>query len=200
MDHFIQFGQNESRPGAPTISNTVTGDTFTLTTGVDSLTGTANDDTFNAANASNNAAGQTFTTGDVVNGGAGTDTLQATIGAASTYVANGLTDVEIIKAQFSAAGTVSMLGATGVTTVESNASTAAATFSNISSTDVVLKVSTTDQDATFGFTTTAVSGSSDTANLTLNGASAGTVTIAGVETVNIASDGSANVLTTTTMA
>ena len=109
-------------------------------------------------------------------------------------MANGLTDVEIIKAQFSAAGTVSLLGASGVTTVESNASTAAATFSNISSTDTVLKVSTTDQNATFGFTTTAVSGSSDTANLTLNGTSAGTVTIAGVETVNIASDGSANVL------
>ena len=200
LDHFIQFGQNESRPGAPAISNTVTGDTFTLTTGVDSLTGTANSDTFNAANASNNAAGQTFTTGDVVNGGAGTDTLQATIGAANTYVANGLTDVEVIKAQFSAAGTVSLLGSSGVTTVESNASTAAASFTNISSLDTVLKVSTTDQDASFAFTATTVSGSSDTANLTLNGASAGTVTVAGVESVNIASDGSANVLTTTTMA
>ena len=54
--------------------------------------------------------------------------------------------------------------------------------------------STTDQDARV--LTTAVSGSFDTANLTLNGTSAGTVTIAGVETVNIASDGS-GVLTTT---
>ena len=53
-------------------SNTVTGDTFTLV-GVDSLTGTANDDTFNAANALTPAGGPS--TGDVVNGGAGTDTL-----------------------------------------------------------------------------------------------------------------------------
>jgi Ca2+-binding RTX toxin-like protein len=200
LDHFIQFGQNESRPGAPTITNTVTGETFILTTGVDSLQGTANDDTFNAANAANTAAGQTFTTGDVINAGAGTDTLQVTVGAANTYVANGLTDVEVIKAQFSAAGTISMLGATGVATVESNASTAAAAFTNISSTDVGLKISTTDQNANFGFIASAVSGSSDSATLTLNGASAGTVTVAGVETVNLASDGSANALTTTVMA
>jgi Ca2+-binding RTX toxin-like protein len=200
LDHFIQFGQNESRPGAPTITNTVTGETLTLTTGVESLQGTANDDTFNAANASNNAAGQTFTTGDVINGGAGTDTLQVTVGAASTYVANGLTDVEVIKAQFSAAGTISMLGATGVTTVEANASTAAAAYTNIASTDVGLKVSTTDQNADFGFTATAVAGSSDSATLTLSGASAGTVTVAGIETINIASDLSANALTTTVMA
>ena len=73
----------ESRPCSCYLQHS-DGGYFTLTTGVDSLTGTANDDTFNALT-SNNAAGQTFTTGD--NGGAGTDN-PATIGAASTYVAN----------------------------------------------------------------------------------------------------------------
>jgi len=179
---------------------TAGGQTFTLTTGVDALTGTAGSDTFVAGNASTTAAGQTFQTSDTINGGAGVDTLNVTIGAATTYAAGGVSDVEIVNGTFTAAGTLSMLGATGVTEVASFGSTAAANFTNISSTDVALKTSTTDQSATFVFTTAAVAGSADEATLTLSGQSAGTNTIAGVETLNVVSSGSANTLTALTAA
>ncbi|MEY3922858.1 MAG: hypothetical protein RI915_505, partial [Pseudomonadota bacterium] len=49
----------------------VAGQTFTLTTGVDSFTGSAGNDTFTA----DNTGTDTTSTADVLNGGAGTDTI-----------------------------------------------------------------------------------------------------------------------------
>ena len=71
LDHFISFGQNESRSGSGVTSATPTGSTFTLTTGIDNLTGTANNDTFIGTNSPS-----TLSVGDNLVGGAGTDTIQ----------------------------------------------------------------------------------------------------------------------------
>jgi len=59
----------------------VIGQTFTLTTGEDVLTGTAGNDTFNAPIVESNLADPTATlqSFDEINGGAGTDTLKATL-------------------------------------------------------------------------------------------------------------------------
>ncbi len=173
---------------------------FTLTTGIDSFTGGNAADTFTAANTATNAANQTFNTGDSLVGGGGSDTLDATIGVAATYQANNVSGIETINGTFGAAGTISLLGSTGVTTVNSNASTAAAIFTNIASTDVALKATSTDQNATYTFTSTAVSGTADSATLTLSNVTAGTHTIAGIETLNIVSSGGPNALTALTAA
>jgi len=135
-----------------------------------------------------------------LNGGAGTDTLNVTVGAANTYSLSSVSNIENVVGSFSAAGTVSLLGSTGITSISANASTAAATYNNIASTAVGLTVSNTDQNATFTFSTAAVSGIADTATLTLSNQTAGTNTVAGIETLNIVSTGGANALTALTAA
>ena len=177
-----------------------TSSVFTLTTGSDVFTGTSAADTFNAANAAGTAAAQTFNNGDVLNGGAGTDTLNVSVGAASTYSMSGVSNIETVVGSFSAAGTLSLLGSSGITSISSNASTAAAIYSNIASTSVALASTNTDQNATFTFATAAVSGTADTATLTLSNQTAGTITVAGIETLNVVSTGGANALTTLTAA
>jgi len=117
-----------------------------------------------------------------------------TVGTATTVQAT-ISNIEAIKGTFSAAGTISMLGTSGATSLTSSGSTAAATFTNIGSTSVNLGVSNTDQSATFGYTTAAVAGTADTATVTLSNMTAGTLTINGVETLNIASTSSANAVT-----
>ena len=79
--HYVKFGAIEGRV-APELP--VTGDqTFTLTQREDNLTGGAGDDVFSAPVTQNTTgSGQlsnTFETGDVLAGGAGTDTLNATL-------------------------------------------------------------------------------------------------------------------------
>ncbi|WP_194724403.1 DUF4214 domain-containing protein [Noviherbaspirillum malthae] len=59
--------------GSGTVAN---GQTFTLTTGVDTLTGTANNDTFIAATGGNFFGQATLNTSDVIDGGDGVDTLK----------------------------------------------------------------------------------------------------------------------------
>lgn len=177
------------------VSTGCAGQTFlTLTTSADSFTGTAGNDTFNAANAAGTAAGQTFTVADSLNGGAGTDTLNISVGAASTYALSNVSNIEAVNGTFTAAGTLSLLGSSGVTSVTSNGSTAAAVFNNIASTSVALGVSNTDQNATFTFTTAAVAGTTDAATMTVSNQTAGTTTINGVETLSIVSTGGANTI------
>ena len=166
-----------------------------LTTGSDAgsaFTGGAGSDTFNALWTS--SAGMTFQGTDSLDGGAGNDLINIQVGTIGTHAAASMTSIETVSANFSQAGTVSLLNTTGVTTIESSSSTSAAAFSNISSTATALKDTNTAQDVTFGFTTAAVAGSADTVGLTLSGVSGGTITIAGVETLNVTSSGSANII------
>ncbi|MBT7079877.1 MAG: hypothetical protein HN929_00105, partial [Chloroflexi bacterium] len=144
------------------------GQTYTLTTANDAFTGTTGGDTFNASNAAGTAAGQTMNTADSVDGGAGIDTLNATVGAANTYALAGVSNVENLSANFSKAGTISMLGSTGVTSVANSGSTIAGVFSNITPAGTSLTVSNTGSNTTFGFVNAALTGTTDTAAVTVS--------------------------------
>jgi Ca2+-binding RTX toxin-like protein len=171
---------------------------FPLTSNADVRTTGSGADTFNALYSS--TGGMTFQATDSLDGGDGADTINIQVGVTGTHSAASMKNIETVSANFSAAGTVSLLGSTGVTTVESSASTAAAAFTNIGSTATALRVTNTAQDANFGFTTAAVAGTADSVTATLSAVSGGTLTLAGIETVNLASTGSANTLTGLTAA
>ena len=181
-----------------TDTTTAAAQTFTLTTDSDTFTGAAGNDKFTASY--NATDGMTASSDDVLDGAAGTDLFNLTVGAVGTVQAT-LSNIETVKATFSAAGTVSMLSSTGVTSIIDNNSTAAAIFSNISSASTALTAQNTATSATFTFTDTALSGSTDNVAITLSNVTAGTLTIQptaatnGAETITITSSGSANTLT-----
>jgi len=173
---------------------------FTLTTGADNFTGGAGNDQFRAPNAGATAANQTLTTGDVMDGGAGADTLAGDVGSTGTYILNNTKNIETVSGTFTAAGTLSLSGSAGITSLVSNGSTAAATFSNIADIATGMKVENSALGATFGFTAATVAGTTDEATLTLSNQTAGTNVVAGIETLTIASTTSPNVMGTLTAA
>ena len=141
-----------------------------------------------------------LTSDDTLDGGAGTDLLNVTVGTTG-IVQPTLSNIETVKATFSAAGSVSLLSSTGVTSVFDNGSTADAIFGSIDSASVALTAQNTAFDATFGFTTAALSGSTDNVAITLSNVTTGTALIIapasgtnGAETITITSSGSANTL------
>lgn len=96
LDHFITFGQNESRTGSGITSDTgtdVATSTTTLETGFDQVVGTAeNDGIFGAITAA--ATTTTLNAGDNINGGAGTDTLNLTLSGGDYLGDATITNVE----------------------------------------------------------------------------------------------------------
>jgi Ca2+-binding RTX toxin-like protein len=202
LNHYLQYGSSEGRTaknddGTNLTSGSNTGSTYALTvsgtTGsFDNLTGTANDDTFVGGPG-------TTETGDIINGGAGTDTLTVQFTGALTPAPT-VTNVENIKGSYAsstAAGTFNLANSSGYSTltvdnVVSNNVTHG--FSNISSTTPVLAItngaSTATDDVTFAYTAAAVAGTADAATLNLTAAGVDDVTIAGIETLNVASQSS----------
>lgn len=140
------------------------------------------------------ASVQTLGSADVLNGGTGTDSLTAVLNTAVSITPT-LTSIETLTVNTVAAGaTLNLVNSTGYTTLDANGSTGAGvlTFSNISSTAPALKYTSSSSGVTFAYTTAAVAGTADSATLTLSDTIGGTVTIAGVETVNLVSANSAN--------
>lgn len=167
------------------------GSTFTLTTGVDTISGTAGTDTIGGTDAQ-------FSAVDTINGGAGIDTLNlsrnASYGGGAT-----ISNVEIISinstvsdAAGTAGGTFALSGISGITTVRNNASSNDATGGN----DVTsftgigslanLSVISTSGDTTFAYADTAVAGTADAVTLSMSAvgaANAATVNINNTTTV-----------------
>ena len=77
--HFVFFGSAEGRPSTEDAPGGIPGDTFVLTTGVDNILGTPNNDAILGYINDDVAGGTTLTSADVINGAAGFDTLQVTI-------------------------------------------------------------------------------------------------------------------------
>ena len=186
----------------------VTDATIALTSSLDYLVGAdgggAGDDSFLAL-----TSGQ-LATGDVITGGAGTDTLSSrhTITDALT-IAPDLNSVEVVKVRLDADGaaadvvTYSLTDAVGVTEVQSYRSVNSVvtggshdpvlTFSGTGMTTAVTLAivggdtgadnNSVDITATYA----SVTGAADSSNLRLDGAAANVVTIAGIETLNITS-------------
>ena len=166
--------------------------TFTVNT--DSLMGTAADEMFVAA------AG-TWTTGDKVDGGTGTDTLKlALTGAAAAGTISGIEIVDITASPNPAS--IDMSGVAGVTQINnvSSANGASLTVNNVAA--VVNSTITGGNSATtinYGTAVTAATATTDAATVTLAGVSAGSSFVtAGVETLTLNSTTAANTLTTLT--
>ncbi len=199
---------------------------FTLTDGIDIVNGTSGNDTIVAGT---KAAAATLTGGDQIDGGAGTDTIKL-YGQVNTANFNGanIKNVEVVDAYFdNLASTLNVAANSGVTTVNVGDSTVtnaagtgqitvtAAKAQAVGITGTILNDTTTsaagnNANVTFAFSD--VTGGADTATLNVNnakfaknaanllGAGSG-VTIAGVETLNIAATGTnalGNLLTANT--
>jgi len=125
LDHFISFGQNESRDGSGITAVTNPGSTLALTAGIDSLTGTANADTFNAT------ADGNLSEDDTLDGGAGADKLVIRDLDNSTGAFTS-SNIETFDVRFETTGqTLSLENVTGVTSVIYDASSSATnTISN----------------------------------------------------------------------
>jgi len=129
----------------------VVAQTFTLSTSLDTVTGTAADDTINGFVSISTGTSTTLTGGDQINAGAGNDTLNITIdstttGNTMTPASTGVESVVVRNLSDNANGVdvLNLVQATGVTSVTLNNSL---TGGNISVTNAPLS-------ATFGVTNT----------------------------------------------
>jgi Ca2+-binding RTX toxin-like protein len=137
------------------------GTTFALTAGVDTLNGTANNDTFVA---DNTGTTKFLSTTDTINGGAGVDTLKVFLAAADTgFATPTLSGVENVQIVGGGVGTFTAIAGTTGLIVDTPA-TAGSTY-------VLSGQALTLKGATVGAnTTTTVDSTADTAaNVTLNG-------------------------------
>jgi S-layer protein len=163
---------------------------YTLTTGVDTVTASANADTINAGLSGSNL---TLNSLDSVDGGAGADTLNVSLNGDVTP--GTITGVETINVTGSGTTpTLNFANTSGVTALNDTGSTSLVGYSNIESASVALQVADNAVGATFAYKASALTGSSDTVNLALANATGGaTTTLTGaIETVNVASNTSAN--------
>ena len=173
---------------------------FTLTTGVDLKTTGAGADTFTSINPA--VATATLTAGDNINGGAGTDTLNIT-SAAEMTIGSGVTMTDIENVSVSASGGALTLDAalmTGITSLTNSGSSQAVTVSNLKAL-VPVTVMGASANTTVGFAAAVTAGAADAITLNLNaanntGSTATVVGLAGFETVNVVSSGSASGATT----
>jgi hypothetical protein len=206
------YSANPSNTSASPVGTTdteVTGVTVILTTAADFIAPnateakfktTANNDTIQAT-----AANDLLVSSDVIDGGAGKDTLNALLKAA-TATAPTISNVEIINLslennvatnQFDAANVTAaqQLWAIATGTATENESV---TFTNVDKSFTVgIKGSGAAGvvDATVGFKAAQVSGTADTANIALGGAGTGSkVAVNSVETVALSSTTASNTL------
>lgn len=193
LDHFIAFGQNESRAGSGVTAVINPGTTSQFTTNADNFTGTANADTFNGVNGSTD----TFTVIDILNGGAGTDTLNVVLDDnASVFPAATISNIENIVVRELANGTsIDTTAFGGETALVSDRSTGAITFTGVA--DGTALTIRGDESTTNGAFTATHANNVATINLGIeNGTTAGAINIGdgndSITTVNITSSGADN--------
>lgn len=134
----------------------------------------------------------------MINGGGGNDTLKVTTEGASPSVTPNLTSVEnvVVQALSTAGSTVNMVNATGVTNILNERSTDALTFSNVQELATVSAKGDLAGAYTVQFQSSLVSGTSDSLNVSLDGATVAALrlgsSVAGqeFETLNFAATGS----------
>ncbi|MGZ5051290.1 MAG: beta strand repeat-containing protein [Methylobacter sp.] len=198
------------------VSTAVNGQTFTLTTGSDTLIGTANNDTFNATLSS---SAQTLNPGDNLDGAAGTgDILNVTstiTGNGSTTTVAGVTlnNIETVAVQnLGSNGTAGQFNTvvldgtnyTGATSLQANYSTGGVSFTNLKN---IVNVSATGNGTatgtgatlSIGYQAAVIAGTNDSATIALNGnGSAKTannfldITENGIENLTLTSTGTAS--------
>ena len=193
---------NNYNPYTPSTPRTP-GETYELTTAVDTITGTVNDDTFNGV-ASSLTKEATLNAGDQLDGAAGNDTLNVTMNSNFTGFTGDGKLVNVESVNLTNAGTLARTfnaaNISGVETYTLNAETAAINLSNLAAAGITVNVKDQASGATtIGFTTDAVKGTSDA--LTLGLKDVGTVgegsaadkyvtpTVTGIENLTVKATG-----------
>lgn len=183
LEHYAQYGKDEglSVPPVPSDERVVTdfdpytpsnpGETFTLTTGTDHITGTADDDVINGV-ASSLTADRTLNSEDVIDGAEGNDTLNVAMqGNFSGFTTGSMTNVEkvVLTNEGSIARSFSAKGVDGVKTWTLNDTGAAVNLADLSAAGVTVNVQGLKAGSTsIGFTADAVQGDADALTLGLN--------------------------------
>lgn len=163
-------------------SSGVSGSTLSLTTGTDTLTGTANNDTFVAGEV---AGAATLTVGDTLSGGAGTDVLNWVQAAAVTALPTGVTisGIETMNVTSGAAITLNTSsGVTGLTALNTNTSGAAQTVTagagqNLTATTAAQAANNVAVDGGANVTVASTGVTSGTTTVGANSAASGTVSV-----------------------
>ena len=200
--HFVLFGEFEGRTatlmdgtavsgpfvnGGTGGGTPATGSTFTLTTGVDNITGTAGNDTVigTISTSGLGISNSTLQSGDAINGGAGMDTLRVVSSTAGAAVTPSLSGVETIELNQFAASTVSLANSADVKNVTLANGDSNGSVTNISSLVTAGISNTASGTLNLTYAAAAVAGAMDVQNVTLN--NAGTVaTVANTSSLNIA--------------
>jgi hypothetical protein len=203
LDHFLAFGQNENRTGSGVTEAVNPGLTFTLTTGADSgadFTGGSGDDTFVALIDDNTAANNTLDTLDVLDGGAGTDTLSITAdtsGAGLALPAATISNIETVLLR-NASGqdftlNTSLIG--GENSFISDRSTSNVTLTNVAS-GTTLEQRGNEVATNANLTATYVAAATGTTLNIKGGTTAGDIAVngTGLDTMAITSTGAANIV------
>ena len=183
LEHYAQYGKDEglSVPPVPSDERVVTdfdpytpsnpGETFTLTTGTDHITGTANDDVINGV-ASSLTADRTLNSEDVIDGAEGNDTLNVAMqGNFSGFTTGSMTNVEkvVLTNEDNIARSFSAKGIDGVNTWTLNDTGAAVNLTDLSAAGATVNVQGLKAGPTsIGFTADAVKGDNDSLTLGLN--------------------------------
>jgi Ca2+-binding RTX toxin-like protein len=169
---------------------TVTNNTLTLTTGVDTgaaFTGGSGNDTFNADLSS--AGANTLNALDKLSGGAGDDTLNAVLAADVTP--SSITGIESIIATGSGgARTLGLTNATGVTSVTASGSAGGTLTVTGIAAGANLAVQSQAVGADFQYATTTGTQAANLSVAAVTGAA--TITVDGVETIAVTASGSAS--------
>jgi S-layer protein len=173
----------------------VVGQTFTLTSGIDNITGTANDDTFVAVNEANTAPGDTLSVADTLNGAGGTDTLNITNTQNGNVAGLTTTNIEnlVIRStdENNEIETLDMSSLSGVTGVTLNKFTDGITVSNaILSTTFALNdfnVNNAADNVIIGYAS--VTGTTDSASISISNSTLQAVQVDFIETISLTNSG-----------
>ncbi|WP_442594938.1 beta strand repeat-containing protein [Parapusillimonas sp. JC17] len=184
--HFYQYGYTEDRPGAPFDSDVNPGGSFTLTTQVDDLTGTAGDDVFNAITA---GTGQTLNTGDLLNGAGGNDTLKILSQGVAGNPLVQTKAIENVEVRATAATALSQQLMQGVEVFASEGSNNTLTVNDASlATTYALNNTVASQGAglTVTYAAGTLAGKADTAKLSISNAGDKTGTVTTTQVLDVA--------------
>ena len=184
-------------PGTAAIPDPTVGQTYTLTTGVDTFTGGAGNDTFNATNT-------TLTALDTINGGGGTNNIlniNDLLGGAFLPASATLSNIQTINLASAGAATLDVSGAsvTGVTALNVTQGTSAVAVAGKAAAITVSGV-TGSVTADGGSTQTVTSKGAVTLGATTGASGAITITNTAQGANNIAIDGGTTVTATVTEA
>ncbi len=171
------FQTNVEQALAAIVTGSNLGETFALTKGLDNVVGTAGNDVIIGA-ISSNAELNTLSSIDLINGGAGIDTLKIVHEAGAIALGN-LSNVEVVEVESIGAVTIDSSAATGVTNLNVTKSVGNVNATAGATTDIT--VVTKENGAGSAVATTINGGDDVTVNVTDAGATSNpdTITIGG---------------------